>query len=159
MVGSESGLTTVDGNRFASLSYGYSHSHLWRNFGIVVAFTTAFLVVLMVLSEMITSSATDTAVTLFRRKSRKQEAAEVKGSDEEKGQPAEDVLVTRKESPEQSEKALQETPSMTDIFSWQNICYTVPVGKGETRLLLDNVSGYVAPGKLTALMYVVARSS
>ena len=49
-------------------------------------------------------------------------------------------------------KALNETPKMTDVFSWQNLRYTVPIGKGETRLLLDNVSGYVVPGKLTALM-------
>lgn len=41
---------------------------------------------------------------------------------------------------------------MTDVFSWQHVQYTVPVGHGETRRLLDDVSGYVAPGKLTALM-------
>jgi hypothetical protein len=41
---------------------------------------------------------------------------------------------------------------MTDIFSWQNLNYVVPVKDGE-RKLLDNVSGYVVPGKLTALMY------
>ncbi|KAF8888618.1 pleiotropic drug resistance ABC transporter [Infundibulicybe gibba] len=40
---------------------------------------------------------------------------------------------------------------MTDIFSWQHIHYTVPVPGGE-RQLLDDVSGYVAPGRLTALM-------
>ncbi|OBZ88633.1 ABC transporter G family member 21 [Choanephora cucurbitarum] len=36
-------------------------------------------------------------------------------------------------------------------FSWHNINYTVPV-KGGTRQLLDNVSGIVKPGHLTALM-------
>ena len=39
----------------------------------------------------------------------------------------------------------------TDIFSWKDVQYTVPV-KGGTRLLLDNVSGWVKPGTLTALM-------
>jgi ATP-binding cassette subfamily G (WHITE) protein 2 (SNQ2) len=29
-VGSLPGMTTVDGNRFASLSYGYSYSNLWK---------------------------------------------------------------------------------------------------------------------------------
>lgn len=38
-------------------------------------------------------------------------------------------------------------------FSWENVCYTVPVkGKEKTRQLLDNVSGWIAPGKMTALM-------
>ena len=41
---------------------------------------------------------------------------------------------------------------MNDVFTWQHIQYDVPVGGGNTRRLLDNVSGYVAPGKLTALM-------
>jgi ATP-binding cassette, subfamily G (WHITE), member 2, SNQ2 len=43
-------------------------------------------------------------------------------------------------------------PKMTDVFSWQHIEYTVPISSGEHRRLLDDVSGYVVPGKLTALM-------
>lgn len=39
-----------------------------------------------------------------------------------------------------------------DIFSWKHIEYELPVSGGEMRKLLDDVSGYVAPGKLTALM-------
>ncbi|KAJ3538407.1 hypothetical protein NM688_g6524 [Phlebia brevispora] len=41
---------------------------------------------------------------------------------------------------------------MTDIFSWQHINYTIPLGGGKHKELLEDVSGYVAPGKLTALM-------
>ena len=41
---------------------------------------------------------------------------------------------------------------MSDIFSWQHLNYTVPLSGGGTRKLLDDVSGYVAPGKLTALV-------
>ncbi|KAF8329221.1 pleiotropic drug resistance ABC transporter [Amanita rubescens] len=43
------------------------------------------------------------------------------------------------------------TTPLADIFSWQHVDYTVQVG-AESRKLLDDVSGYVAPGKLTALM-------
>jgi ATP-binding cassette, subfamily G (WHITE), member 2, SNQ2 len=43
-------------------------------------------------------------------------------------------------------------PMMADVFTWRHLEYDVVVGKGETRRLLDDVSGYVAPGKLTALM-------
>ena len=45
-----------------------------------------------------------------------------------------------------------EKPGQSDIFSWKNIQYEVPVSGEGMRKLLDNVSGYVAPGKLTALM-------
>ena len=41
---------------------------------------------------------------------------------------------------------------MIDIFSWQHINYTVPTDQGDIRQLLSDVSGFVAPGKLTALM-------
>lgn len=51
----------------------------------------------------------------------------------------------------EAEQAIKEQPKMVDTFSWQCISYIVPVS-GERRLLLDNVSGFVVPGKLTALM-------
>jgi ABC-type glutathione transport system ATPase component len=38
-----------------------------------------------------------------------------------------------------------------DIFTWRNVCCDVQI-KGETRRLLSDVSGYVKPGTLTALM-------
>lgn len=43
-------------------------------------------------------------------------------------------------------------PPMADTFSWKGLTYTVPTAGGEHRRLLNNVAGYVAPGKLTALM-------
>ncbi|KZP09563.1 hypothetical protein FIBSPDRAFT_938432 [Athelia psychrophila] len=49
------------------------------------------------------------------------------------------------------DKALAEARTVTDIFSWQHVQYVDPVGDGEKRRLLDDVSGYVVPGKLTAL--------
>lgn len=51
-----------------------------------------------------------------------------------------------------AKQALAEAPAMTDVFSWRHVDYVVPIGKGEHKRLLDDVSGYVAPGKLTALM-------
>ncbi len=36
-------------------------------------------------------------------------------------------------------------------FTWENLCYTVPVPGGQ-RQLLDKVFGYCMPGTLTALM-------
>ena len=85
-------------------------------------------------------------------------------SDEEKGAssaraPADDdedekkrLPTSKEEAQRETEEALEKQPAMTDVFSWQHLRYTVPIGHGETRQLLDDVSGYVAPGKLTALM-------
>ena len=150
-VGSIPGQDNVDGNRFVQLSYGYSRSKLWEDFGITLAFFFGFFALLLIFTEKNTASASDTAATLFKRGSRAHVTESSSSADEEKGQVSTQAP-SRDESPEKTEKALEATPEMTDIFSWQNLRYTVPIGKGETRLLLDDVSGYVAPGKLTALM-------
>lgn len=42
-------------------------------------------------------------------------------------------------------------PAQTDIFTWRDVTYDISI-KGEPRRLLDNVSGWVKPGTLTALM-------
>jgi ATP-binding cassette subfamily G (WHITE) protein 2 (SNQ2) len=93
---------------------------------------------------------------LFKRGTKTQVVREVQEKagvvDEEKGAP---------DSRDESEKMRGErgtpslnvgVPTMSDVFTWRHLKYDVRVGKGETRRLLEDVSGYVAPGKLTALM-------
>lgn len=44
-------------------------------------------------------------------------------------------------------------PKMNDtIFSWNHLDYSVPIPGGQQRQLLNDISGFVVPGKLTALM-------
>jgi ATP-binding cassette, subfamily G (WHITE), member 2, SNQ2 len=66
-VGSVAGQATVDGNTFASLSYGYEYANLWRNFGIIVAFGIAFVGALLATTEWGTASAVEVGSTLFVR--------------------------------------------------------------------------------------------
>ncbi|KAJ6520879.1 pleiotropic drug resistance ABC transporter [Mycena vulgaris] len=150
-VGSTAGQNFVDGNSFIAASYGYSYANEWMNFGIVVAFGIGFISFLLFFTEINTSSAADTPVVLFKRGSKK--AVELAKSeapaDAEKAGAAADA--SGGEGQAAIEEALAAQPPMTDVFSWQNLTYVVPVKEG-TRRLLDNVSGYVLPGKLTALM-------
>lgn len=39
-----------------------------------------------------------------------------------------------------------------DVFSFSHVNYTIETPDGQHKQLLDDVSGYVSPGKLTALM-------
>lgn len=87
---------------------------------------------------------------MFKRGSKSVAFVEANGTDEERGKAQAEA--TAEDSPAAAEEAAKASPAMTDVFSWQQLNYVVPVGKGETRKLLDDVSGYVAPGKLTALM-------
>ncbi|KAK7033390.1 pleiotropic drug resistance ABC transporter [Favolaschia claudopus] len=146
-VGSVAGQNFVDGNVFISESYGYSYSNEWRNFAIVLAFGAAFMSLLLVLTELNTSFSADTPVVLFKRGTRKASTAATTST-----AARENVVKDEHDSAvyvEGPDVAL--TQSMRNIFSWQNLTYTVPVPDG-TRTLLDNVFGYVVPGTLTALM-------
>ena len=173
-VGSQPGVLTVSGSAFIADSFGYYFSNLWRvsirvtcalsllissriqqNYGIIWIFCIGFLVILLVLSGIHTGSAFDTTVTLFKRgtsiiineKRRPR-------SDEENLALTTTITLTdpRSDAPSygklMDEKQVSGTP---DIFSWNHVHYVVPVSGGE-RQLLDDVCGYVAPGKLTALM-------
>ncbi|EPQ50781.1 pleiotropic drug resistance ABC transporter [Gloeophyllum trabeum ATCC 11539] len=154
-VGSAPGQPYVDGNRYVELSYGYSYSNTWRNYGIVVAFGIAFLAALLLVTEFNTAAGAETAVMLYKRgtKAPVHEEEENGKGDPEKGGATATADSTRPGSLAETEKVIaQAAPKMQDVFTWQHLQYVVPVGGGDHRKLLDDVSGYVAPGKLTALM-------
>lgn len=153
------------------LSFGYTYSHLWRvghtgllaavtnlgsfqNFGIVIAFAIFFITLLLIFTEFNTSLAGATSVILFKQGSdplnTENAIATDANSDEEKTRIASS---SRSESDALREnkvdvrKALEHQPRMKSTFTWQHMYYEVA-----GRRLLNDVSGYVAPGKLTALM-------
>lgn len=126
-----------------------------QNYGIVVAFGILFLAALLFFTEYNTSFSINTSRVLFKRRSNKPLRTATNAGDMEKGssetvaQLPEPTKTEKKDAVAQESIALQ--PSQTDIFSWQHIQYTVPTANGPRRLL-DDISGYVMPGKLTALM-------
>ncbi|KAF9224734.1 pleiotropic drug resistance ABC transporter [Gyrodon lividus] len=155
-VGSRPGVTTVDGNSFIYVSYGHEYGNLWMNFGIVCAFGAGFLAFLLTMTEFNTASAFDRTVTLFKQGSRAEVIADrnLGPVDEEKvtgGEAAGSRNATTATNGA-SEKPLLEGSTTANIFSWKHVQYVVPLAGSGTRKLLDDVSGYVAPGKLTALM-------
>ena len=170
VVGSRPAESTVSGAIYANLSYGYSYSHLWRvsvttfwhlsaslttfsfqNFGIACAFGIAFLASYWALTEFNTRESASANVTWFKRGTKHPHKNE--SSDNEKGSAPSIASTVNDPSPQP--KAGNESPSaptMTDVFSWQHLEYVVPLADGSRRKLLDDISGFVAPGKLTALM-------
>ncbi|KAF5350668.1 hypothetical protein D9756_008520 [Leucocoprinus leucothites] len=160
VVGAEPGQSNVAGERYISLSFGYSFSHIWRNYAILCAFGIFFVLCLLFFTEFNTRATRSMSVMQFKRGSKSaviQEAEEAVGSDEEKRPTTkEETTVTGNGETEEEEKikevALKEAPKMTNTFSWQHVNYVISTGRGKTRKLLDDVSGYVSPGKLTALM-------
>lgn len=127
-----------------------------QNFGIIVAFGVAFVVALLVFTEFNTRSSSENAVVLFKQGSNADIVGEALTTPDEEKANIPSGIGSAHKSPSESKaeitKAPAEDPPLVDIFSWQHIQYTVTVSGHEKKRLLDDVSGYVAPGKLTALM-------
>ena len=131
----------------------------WQNFGICLAYGILFTAILLIFTEFNTGTAGETSVTVFKRGTNSSivQDSEVSADndDEEALQTSRRAVMDEKSRTQvdlESAKSLADQPKMIDIFSWQNIKYVVPISGGEHRQLLDDVSGYVLPGKLTALM-------
>ena len=103
-------------------------------------------------TEFISAAKSKGEVLLFRRGYTPQTRTKKEGDEE-----APVILITS----EEKKKALLTSDvgladagmiqKQTSIFHWEDVCYDVQIQK-ETRRLLDNVDGWVEPGKLTALM-------
>ncbi|KAF8624553.1 hypothetical protein AX15_005817 [Amanita polypyramis BW_CC] len=153
VVGAVPGQSFVDGNRFVLLSYGFKYSHTWMNFGITIAFCVGFLLALLTFTELNTSTSHEHSMVMFKRSSKRKPLQLSSPDVENTLEKQVDAVAhaSNTSSKRSADAPTAQTPMMTDVFSWQHANYTVQVGS-ESRRLLDDVSGYVAPGKLTALM-------
>ncbi|OJJ48676.1 hypothetical protein ASPZODRAFT_61558 [Penicilliopsis zonata CBS 506.65] len=155
--GAVAGERTVSGDAFIQSNYEYTYAHEWRNLGIVIAFWIFFLLTYLLASEFNSATTSTAEFLVFRRghvpsymkevdrgdgasNARTLEAPESNGAAEKREEAGQDNGVSA-------------IPKQHDVFTWQKVCYDIPV-KGGQRRLLDEVSGWVKPGTLTALMGV-----
>ncbi|ENH62835.1 ABC transporter CDR4 [Fusarium oxysporum f. sp. cubense race 1] len=145
VAGALPGRDFIDGDFFMGTVYKYHYSHLWRNYGILIAFIIFFTFTYLFAAEYFSSEASKGEVLVFRKVKKSRHP---KTSDEEavksEFQPAQVVNDGTNHVP-------TEKPPSSSTFCWRNVCYDVKV-KGETRRILSDVNGWVQPGKLTALM-------
>ncbi|TIA05865.1 ABC drug exporter AtrF [Aureobasidium pullulans] len=159
--GSTPGSPVVNGADYIQTAFTYSRSHLWRNFGFICAFFLFFVALTAIGMELQKPNKGGGEVTVFKRGQvprsvEKDVETGGRASDEESGEansgqvdatPNNDEA--RKES--DSDDTVAAIGKNETIFTWQNVNYTIPYEGGE-RTLLQDVSGFVRPGKLTALM-------
>lgn len=144
---------TIQGSEYIKTAYTYSRSHLWRNFGIIIAWFLFFVFLTMLGMEIQKPNKGGSSVTVFKRG---EVPKAVEDAIEDSGRAA-DVESNEKEAPsanltdDQANEKVQDLAKNTSIFTWQDLNYTIP-DKGGHRKLLQNVNGYVKPGRLTALM-------
>lgn len=149
--GSVAGQLTVNGDAYIAEAYGYYYSHVWRNFGILLAFLFGFMVMYFTAVELNSDTSSTAEVLVFRRghvPAYMQNLDKADANDEEIGA---GEKATATDSSDANDDDVNVIPPQTDMFTWRDVVYDIEI-KGEPRRLLDNVSGFVKPGTLTALM-------
>lgn len=165
--GSTPGSAIVQGADYIQVAFQYSRSHLWRNVGFICAFFIFFLALTAVGMEIQKPNKGGGAVTIYKRGQapKSVEAAMQTGQeadDVEKNKPdsGKDAALSDSDRPDdklETEKSTSDSDAVETVaknetvFTWQNVNYTIPY-QGNERKLLQDVQGYVRPGKLTALM-------
>jgi ATP-binding cassette, subfamily G (WHITE), member 2, SNQ2 len=149
IIGSTSGSTVVSGGRYIAEAFGYSRSHIWRNFGFMFIFIIAYIVIAAIGSEVMTFGASGGSTLQFAKTKRVKEIVQDKRKvgDLER-QRTESVGTAEVVDDEKKDIALSTGDS---IFTWSDLSYEIPYGDG-SRKLLNNLYGWCKPGELTALM-------
>ena len=146
--GAVAGRMTVSGDDYIGVAYAYYYSHVWRNFGILLGFLFAFMIMYFAATELNSSTSSTAEVLVFRRghvPKYMQDMDKNQANDEELGAPEKTAEVNEQEGD------VNAIPPQTDTFTWRDVVYDIQI-KGEPRRLLDHISGWVKPGTLTALM-------
>jgi hypothetical protein len=153
--GSSPGTNIVSGDAYVMAQLSYSYSHLWRNVGIVIAFWAFFVAMTLLGMEMILKPHKGGGNVNVYRKGGAPENVQKALEDnttvnDVEAQDGETEELGRERS-QQQDKELQDIAKSETIFTWSDIRYIIPI-KGGKKVLLDDVQGYVKPGRLTALM-------
>ncbi|KAI9772587.1 MAG: ATP-binding cassette transporter snq2 [Geoglossum umbratile] len=152
VTGANPGQMFVKGDDYLAASFEYYHSHLWRDIGILLAFIGFFVTTYALATEYISPAPGKGEFLIFRQGHepesvrRALQAGEVV-DDLESGASNQPLTGTTTEVSE-----VRGLVKSEDTFTWENISYDIPLSDGTSRRLLSNVTGYVKPGTLTALM-------
>ncbi|RSL70184.1 hypothetical protein CEP53_001930 [Fusarium sp. AF-6] len=146
----------VTGSDYLEITYNYTRGHLWRNFGVVIAFAVLYILITVIATEMVSFAAGGGGALIFK-KSRKAKDQAVKAdapADAEKAMEAgglSSTILADSTAADVSDEPLEQITDSESIFTWRDIEYSVPYMGGE-RKLLNKVSGYAKPGVMVALM-------
>lgn len=172
LAGSTPGSLTVDPESYLQTSFGYSQSHIGRSIGAIIGFTALYLIPTIFFSEIFSFQGAG-GVTIFARTKHAKE--QLKQDETPRSDDIEASAAAKKISPTPSSEndsadrtraptPTEEAPKFKDgdrlhaaqtgkfgekpVFTWRDVNLRLDSG----RMLLQNVDGYVKPGRMTALM-------
>ncbi|OEJ83075.1 ATP-dependent permease PDR12 [Hanseniaspora osmophila] len=141
--GAVKGQRYVSGDTYLKKAYHFEYKHAWRDWGINVVWTFGYIIMNVIMSEYLKPLEGGGDLLLYKR-----------GFMPSFGDNADAKVASREEMMEALNGPnvdLDEVIASKDVFTWNNLTYTIPYD-GSTRVLLNSVFGYVKPGKMTALM-------
>lgn len=141
LAGGKPGSDVIPGSNYLGKTFSYFPGDLWRNFGIMLALIAVLLGTNLYFGETIQFGAGGKTITFYQKENK--ERKELNEALMEQW--------SKRRAKELDDKGTTLKITSQSVFTWENVCYDVPVPSG-TRRLLESVYGYVQPGKLTALM-------
>jgi ABC-type multidrug transport system ATPase subunit len=162
LTGARVGSLNVSGDDYLETTFDYKRANLWRNFGVVIAWSVLYILVTAVASEVFSFTAEGGGALEFKKTKQAKQVVKVAApADEETGGVPEErkpqtaassdtaVGAAEEERADEALQALQD--ESRSVFTWKDVEYTVPYQGGQKKLL-NKVSGYAKPGLMIALM-------
>ncbi|KAK4227403.1 putative ABC transporter [Podospora fimiseda] len=152
--GAQPGATSVSGHDYLEATFNYSRGDLWRNFGVVIAFSVLYLLITVLATELISFGGSGGGALVFKRSKKTAKQLKQTPADEEKGKTTGDSSassVAYQPNKAAKDGQIQGLTGSDKVFTWENVNYTVPTPQGPKQLL-NGVSGYAKPGVMVALM-------
>ncbi|KAJ8110182.1 hypothetical protein OPT61_g6907 [Boeremia exigua] len=151
LTGAQPNSNSVSGASYLQSSFEYTRSHLWRNFGVVIAFSVLYLAVTVWATEFLSFAQSGGGALVFKKSKRAKKAVQKEQIDEETVVAGDPSHSTSGEDIDEEKEALASISSSESVFTWKDVEYTVPYQGGE-RKLLNKVNGYAKPGVMIALV-------
>lgn len=154
VVGAVPGSDQVQGTDYIEKSFNFLNKHMWRNFGVIMAYMVLFAITYMVAAETIKAKQSKGEVLVFQE-SKSSRAKFISKhlhhhtQNDLESQQNSNTSTTVLNTPNKETKV--HISEQHGIFQWKDVCYDIKI-KNENRRILDHVDGWVQPGTLTALM-------
>jgi ATP-binding cassette subfamily G (WHITE) protein 2 (PDR) len=142
----------VSGDLYIQDSFEYYHSHLWRNYGILIAFFIFFLVAYALAVEFVPQVQKRHHKAGLEKKPLLEETALQR---DKVDSPAEQPMSSITQETSVGFGRLERSQ---DCFTWNNLDYEIPV-KGGTKKLLTGIHGFVKPGTMTGELAILVCQS
>lgn len=151
--GATLGSTSVPGSTYIGTTYEYTRSHLWRNFGVLIAFTVLYILVTVMGSELFSFVGGGGGALIFKKGSTTPARSTPSTADAEKGGDAGDSSASsgQLQTSSQEDNQIPKTSQSESVFTWTDVEFSVPYEGGQ-RKLLNRVNGWAKPGVMVALM-------